>query len=336
MKKRTIFQTSFVLLVLVLIVARGKAKALDQLTVYLPVTFRNYCPDFIDDFSDPASGWYVWEDEDASWEYLDGEYRILSKNDYYEFYYADAPTCARENYTVEVDARWVGEPGNSYGILFGIIGDLDQYYIWDMNTDYQEYGLWRFDGNEYHTIVPITSSYDINSGNASNHLKVTRYGNKIELEVNGIGLYTWTDNNITGATYTAILSSPYEGYPTSDARFDNFSILSINIPTTGWVEIVYISMHGTGSSEPDEYVEIENDDSVPIQLMSWTLVGADHVFTFPSLVFQPNQKCRIYTNEYHPEWCGLSYESNSAIWKSTGDTANLWDADGLLIDDYSY
>jgi hypothetical protein len=223
MKKRTLLLSSILIIVASLLIAGGNAKALDQLTVYLPVSFRNYCPNFFDDFSNPASGWYVWEDEDAQWEYLDGEYRILSKDDQY-FYYADAPTCARENYTVEVDARWVGPPGNMYGIMFGIIGDFEQYYTFEVSSDYQDFSLWRYDGAEWHSIFPWTVSPYINGGIASNHLKITRNGIQITLEVNGNILGTWTDSNITGATRTGVASDPYTDYPTSDARFDNFSV----------------------------------------------------------------------------------------------------------------
>jgi hypothetical protein len=194
--------------------------------IYLPVTFR-YCPNFFDDFSNPGSGWFVGEEEYAQYEYFDGEYRILTKDDQY-IVFSGAPTCARKNYMVEVDARWVGTPGESYGILFGIIGDYEQYYIFDVNTDYQDYGLWYFDGKEFHTIVPITSSSEIKKGVESNHLKITRNGNQITLEVNGTVLGTWTDNRITGATYTGILSTPYIGNPISDARFDNFSVVQLD------------------------------------------------------------------------------------------------------------
>ncbi len=40
--------------------------------------------------------------------------------------------------------------------------------------------------------------------------------------------------------------------------------------------------------------------------------------------------------ENHPEWCGFSYGSGSAIWNNTGDTATLRDSNGSLIDDYNY
>ena len=106
---------------------------------------------------------------------------------------------------------------------------------------------------------------------------------------------------------------------------------------TGLVEIRDIFVDGAGTSEPDEYVVIENDESFPIQLQNWTLRDeANHIFTFPSFVIQPNQQCRIYTNENHPETCGFNYGSSTAIWNNGGDTAYLRNSIGTLIDDYSY
>jgi hypothetical protein len=92
-----------------------------------------------------------------------------------------------------------------------------------------------------------------------------------------------------------------------------------------------------GRQEPDEYVEIRNDDTRAIQLSGWTLRDeANHVFTFPNYLMQPGQMCRIYTNEYHAEWCGFSYGSGSAIWNNSGDCAYLRNSVGTLIDDYCY
>ncbi len=106
---------------------------------------------------------------------------------------------------------------------------------------------------------------------------------------------------------------------------------------TGLVEIRDILFDPPGSDEGGEYVVIENDESFPIQLLNWTLRDeANHVFTFPSFVIQPNQQCRIYTNEYHPDTCGFNYGSSTAIWNNGGDTAYLRDSNGTLIDDYSY
>src|SRR4030066_1243502 len=104
---------------------------------------------------------------------------------------------------------------------------------------------------------------------------------------------------------------------------------------TGNIVITYIYYNGAGDLEPDEYVEIRNDDTFPIQLAGWTLRDiANHNYTFPNFVIQTGQLCRIYTNENHPEWCGFNYGSASAIWNNTGDCAYLRDSSNTLIDQY--
>jgi uncharacterized repeat protein (TIGR01451 family) len=194
--------------------------------IYLPIIARNYCPDFFDDFSNPASGWDVVDVSSVRTEYWNGEYRILTKRAGY-IYVFQAPTCDRRNYVVEADARWVGTPGQSYGLGFGITADFSQYYVLDINTDYREFRLRRRDAGGFTTIVPSTYSAAINGGTASNHLKVTRNGDQITLEVNGTVLGTWTDGTITGLTGAGVVSSSYSTNPTSDARFDNFSVVSL-------------------------------------------------------------------------------------------------------------
>jgi competence protein ComEC len=108
-------------------------------------------------------------------------------------------------------------------------------------------------------------------------------------------------------------------------------------PITNNVAIINIFFDGTGNLEPDEYVEIRNDNNNPIQLGGWTLRdSAQHIYKFPNYVIQPGQVCRIYTNEYHPEWCGFNYGFGSAIWNNTGDCAYLRDSQSNLIEDYCY
>jgi CSLREA domain-containing protein len=196
--------------------------------IFLPAVTRNYCPDFFDNFSNPASGWPVGEDTLVRYEYLNGEYRVLSKQAGY-FYFFRAPTCDRQNYAVETDARWVGTPGDLYGLLFGITGNFSQLYIFDVNTDYRDYELLRLNANGTYTqIVPVTFSSAIHPGTATNHLKVTRNGNQITLEANGTVLGTWSDGTITGLTGVGLVSGPYNNLPTSDARFDNFTARGVS------------------------------------------------------------------------------------------------------------
>jgi hypothetical protein len=85
------------------------------------------------------------------------------------------------------------------------------------------------------------------------------------------------------------------------------------------------------------YVEFRNADNQAIQLSGWTLQDiAQHVYTFRSFEMQPGQVCRVYTNEVHPEWCGFSYGSGSAIWNNTGDCAYLMDGNGTEVHNFCY
>jgi hypothetical protein len=108
--------------------------------------------------------------------------------------------------------------------------------------------------------------------------------------------------------------------------------------TTGLLDITSIFYDGVnGSTESDEYVQIVNTDTRSIQLLNWTLRdNQSHIFYFPNFVMTPGQVCRVYTNEYHPEWCGFSYGSGVAIWNNTGDCAYLRDPSSTQVDSYCY
>lgn len=198
---------------------------------YLPLIMKNYCPDYFDDFSNPASGWEVTNNPYYLSEYLNGEYHVLSKNKDY-FYLFDAPACDRDNYTVEVDARWQGSSGYDYGIMFDLTDDYNNYYLFWVSSYYQVYALYMhtsFLGTV--TIVPPTSSSTIHWGMASNHLGVTRDGDLITLHINGTTMGTWSQNTITGENGAGVIVRPYSDVATADARFDNFSMRTL--PTTG-------------------------------------------------------------------------------------------------------
>jgi hypothetical protein len=79
----------------------------------------------------------------------------------------------------------------------------------------------------WQTIVPVTASGAIHAGTATNHLKVTRDGSQIVLQVNDTVLNTLTDTRISGATGAGILASAYSDRPNADARFDNFSMVKL-------------------------------------------------------------------------------------------------------------
>lgn len=180
---------------------------------------------FQDSFGNPASGWEVVDDDYVRTEYLGGEYRILSKQSGY-FYLLRAPTYEIQNYAVEVDAHWEGASGNSYGLVFGITPGFGQYYLFEVNTDYHLYRLLRRDPSGFAVVAPASDAPPLNGGAGTNRLKVVRQDGQITLVVNGIVMGTWNDGAIGGLTGAGIVSSPYSESPRSDARFDNFAVVS--------------------------------------------------------------------------------------------------------------
>jgi uncharacterized repeat protein (TIGR01451 family) len=209
------------------VVTRTASVLVKPYEVFMPCVALGFCPPFFDDFHNPESGWYVGEDAYARSEYLDGEYRVLTKKAGYLYLYP-APACDRLNYTVEVDARWPGRPGASYGLVFGISGDFEQYYFFDVNTEYPWFRLYRRGPGGFTAIITPVASPAIHMGNASNHIKVTRNGSSITLELNGTTLGTWSEGTITGPTGVGVMSMPYSNVPVSDARFDNFSFVGLS------------------------------------------------------------------------------------------------------------
>jgi hypothetical protein len=202
--------------------------------LFLPLCFNRYCPNFLDDFSNPDSGWYAGEDAYVRSEYLNGEFRIFTKQSGYLYMYA-APTCERLNYSVEVDAHCLGNCGNSYGIIFGLGENWNHFYVFDITTDPVYYRLMRFDASGVTMLAgPIFSPW-ITEGIYANHLKVVRDGSTITLFINSVKIGDWTDNAISGYTRVGIIvgASVNPNIPTTDARFDNFQVKKLTESSQG-------------------------------------------------------------------------------------------------------
>jgi endonuclease YncB( thermonuclease family) len=109
------------------------------------------------------------------------------------------------------------------------------------------------------------------------------------------------------------------------------------VVTSGQVIISFIQPEGSGWLDPDEFVEFNNISGYPIQMQDWKLRDLKgHTFVFPEFTLYGGNYCRIYTNAYRPEHCGLSFYSLSPIWDNRQDCAYLYDRDGYLVDEYCY
>ena len=90
--------------------------------------------------------------------------------------------------------------------------------------------------------------------------------------------------------------------------------------------------------ESDEYVEFKNTGQSMVDLTGWQLQAgrSGSSYTFEGLVLKPGQSCRIYTNEIHPETCGLSFGSKRPLWRNAGDCGFLYNAEKEVVSNACY
>jgi hypothetical protein len=130
--------------------------------------------------------------------------------------------------------------------------NFSQYYFVDIDPAYQIYALFRRNSNgTFSFVAPWAQSGAIRPGTQSNHLKVTRNGGQITLEINGIVIGSWFDSTITGPTRTGLAMAPYEDAPVADARFDNFRVTTVGAGTLGLPSLT--PNHATGQPLPADF-----------------------------------------------------------------------------------
>jgi len=90
------------------------------------------------------------------------------------------------------------------------------------------------------------------------------------------------------------------------------------------------------SYKGDEYVEIRNDNDLPIDLAGWVLRDkndADQSFTFPEgSELKAGGTFQVFTAPGHNQ----SFDSKRPIWNDAGDVAELLNADGKVISTFAY
>ena len=224
MKKKILISLIILITLGLLLNVGGNARALEQSTIYLPITLRNYCHDFFDDFSNPESGWPIFEDEDVLYEYLNGEYRILVKNA--EWWAAASPDYQAADYIVTVDVRRAGDVWGKYGIIFGLAENWSHFYIFEIDPD-GNYNIWRYSSSSERTLLKWGNSPYINQSSASNAIKVKRSGSQIEVYANDHSLASLTDDTYTGLGYLGLIVDTWN-FGNVDARFDNFMVETLS------------------------------------------------------------------------------------------------------------
>lgn len=126
-----------------------------------------------------------------------------------------------------------------------------------------------------------------------------------------------------------------------EAREASSGLWAIPLGSPAEAKVIIRSVRYDGdvpNVESDEYAEIANTGTAPINLAGWRLNAGNpgQDFVFPDFTLQPGQSCRVYTNETHTETGGFSFASPRALWNNKGDCGYLYDAGGATVSQYCY
>lgn len=94
------------------------------------------------------------------------------------------------------------------------------------------------------------------------------------------------------------------------------------------VQIVNIFYAGQDPNEADEYIEIKNFESTPVDMTDWWIFAdyESQFFFFPEFTLQPGASCRVYTNHIQLDSCVPdSFRSPLEVWNNNGDCGYLYD-----------
>lgn len=176
-----------------------------------------------ENFSDPNSGWRVFQDDRARGYYKNGEYHLkIWKSGWY--YWSCVPgQRSFSNFTAEVDVRQISPQGaNTHGFFLRRKGQGDAY-LYDFSiTGDGRYQFAKRVGGQFKRVLPLTRSSYINVGQRKNHLKVVAKGDRFKLYVNGHHLETITDHSIQSGEICLFLAANSDEW--AEVAFDNLKI----------------------------------------------------------------------------------------------------------------
>lgn len=190
-------------------------------SLYVPLVATDYCGPFVEPFDDPANGWFTGSFDALDAQISGGEYR-LSFTGKGAVWLVTGPVCERMSYRAEVDARWIGDPGNFIGLLFEIDEGEARAYLFAVNTDDRVWLLFDVRNEALDILIPPTGHDAILPGNAVNRLAVESAGNKMVLSVNDepVGELNGASTGIP--VLAGVAAASYTTQSAAEARFDNF------------------------------------------------------------------------------------------------------------------
>lgn len=195
----------------------------------LPVAFANYCAaPFLDDFSDPNSGWPIGDTGRTLFRYDNAEYSIfhrekerwsaVSRGDYWD-----------DTWRVAGVTTWLPAKSGTSGIVFGLNADWSYFYTFEVIPDEQRWAFFRYSNGRWELLNTGTHG-SIKPIGERNDLTLRIYNGQVDLEVDRQRLMT-----IPAIPPGRIGLSAGSFEPDVDARFDDYYFAGPNCPLPGLV-----------------------------------------------------------------------------------------------------
>jgi micrococcal nuclease len=87
----------------------------------------------------------------------------------------------------------------------------------------------------------------------------------------------------------------------------------------------------------EEYVCFTSQSDHPVDMTGWSVnKQPDKWYTFPEFVLSPGASVRLHSGQEVDTPTDFYWGSSQAIWRNVHDTVYLYDADGKLMDEYSW
>ncbi|MBN1177839.1 MAG: hypothetical protein JXD18_01400, partial [Anaerolineae bacterium] len=182
---------------------------------------------FSDDFSDPNSGWDVWETGTGDVvDYGNGVYRVYEMEGYWMW---GASNHHFTDIVIDVDATQISAPANNnngYGVFCRVQPNEwgDGYAVTISGDGF--YSIQKISQGDWTELVEWTRSNVINQGNATNHIQVVCSGSRIALFVNDQFIDEVIDADYASGD-VSLAATTYEDTAT-EIHFDNLVIRRAN------------------------------------------------------------------------------------------------------------
>jgi hypothetical protein len=177
---------------------------------------------FQDDFTNPASGWLIGEDEIGLTEYAEDGFRIFVRSS--TAAKVAIPRLQFKDVRMEVLARKSeGPDDNDYGLVCRY-RDQDNFYFLTISSD-GYYGIGKYKENELVLIgmEKMQTSDHIHQGNTVNHLRADCIGDRLSLYVNGQKIGEVQDSDFQTGDVGLIAGT--FNTPGTDILFEKFIVL---------------------------------------------------------------------------------------------------------------